>query len=570
MKKILFIFATLNLFACSCLDCGTSVFKVNSKEFIIKHDIITPNSLIVTSSYEWNGISSKSDYFSNIYNSHPGTNTIPITLSDKFYDDFHNGIVQEHPTKKGYYEVTKLILTSSNGDKIQVIFYYVDEKVSEPESYITITYYSNTIPNITKEIGYSEDDIIKVKSASELEMTNPTKKFVGWNTNATGSGKFYTYNEILTSDIVLYAMWSGDGLTEKSPIYIYNYRTLNEVRNHLSVSGSTFNEPPLHYLVVADFNANYDEENDKNHLSWIPLGNSTPSDYRFQGVFNGNGHHITYVVHEEVVTLLRHVGLFGIITGTNTVIKNLTVSGNIKGVGIGGASGGIAGGLFGGTITHCVANCYVEHNQSGTDCIDGAGGIVGDIRANATISYCVSKGAVICYHPGNKSMDYAFAGGIAGKGAGNINNCITTSFVCGYSGRFSYVGGIVGGRESTSTSDERIENNVALNGIYDSAVYDIKSEGGSEDRSLLYRIAGQQNTFTIANNYALDNMIIKRFNNPTMKITDPSAIGLNKLHGANVSQSSLNKEWYLSIGYDEINWDYSDIFTDFHPVPKYK
>jgi len=210
---------------------------------------------------------------------------------------------------------------------------------------------------------------------------------------------------------------------------------------------------------------------------WTTIGG-----YRFfNGTFDGHGKtikgiHIDSKSHECQ-------GLFSVIE-MDSVIKNVSVNGNIKGQGyVGGVvgytygkiencsntgtvTGSIAGGIVGGTahygltqyytVTITIKNCYntgtVNGNGNGP-----AGGIVGYTDYTTTIANCYNTGTVTS----NGSV-----GGIVGviSMAGKITNCYNTGTVNGERN----VGGIVGEAQSIvpitncyNTGTVTGENNVA-------------------------------------------------------------------------------------------------------------
>ncbi len=169
---------------------------------------------------------------------------------------------------------------------------------------------------------------------------------------------------------------------------------------------------------------------------WIPVGTYNNDDYwddeawrPFLGSFDGRGHSINglYADCGELPA-----GFFGYI-GKGGKVSNLYVSGSVKSAGR--AIGGIVGHLDdGGRIENCVFEGTVT-GCGGADCVNDeevnnapvVGGIVG--RSLGYLYYC--------YHVGDVTTEYGFAGGVAGRlqGSGNrMNYC------------FQYGGNISGGR----------------------------------------------------------------------------------------------------------------------------
>ena len=169
---------------------------------------------------------------------------------------------------------------------------------------------------------------------------------------------------------------------------------------------------------------------------WTPIGigNSfalgTPS---YSGTFDGKGHTIKNLSIDN--SSARYVGLFGYVDGGT--IRNLTVSGSVKGS---GHTGGIAGGADGGTFENCANQCEVQGGTTGgiigytpnmdhllivRDCYNvgsittttgnSVGGIIGQCNWHETIRNCYNVGKV---------TGTASVGAIIGNyGSGTISNC---------------------------------------------------------------------------------------------------------------------------------------------------
>ena len=140
----------------------------------------------------------------------------------------------------------------------------------------------------------------------------------------------------------------------------------------------------------------------------------------------------------------RSVGLFGTGQVQYTIIKNLEISGEIKGA---GHTGGIIG-----QYANLIENCTNYANITGYNMV---GGIVG---YSAQITNCTNTGDIVIT---GRRWGYGGAGGIIGNGD-NVKNCINKGDISGN----VTVGGIVGHNRS---SDCKIDNcgnygNVTLNG----------------------------------------------------------------------------------------------------------
>ncbi len=181
--------------------------------------------------------------------------------------------------------------------------------------------------------------------------------------------------------------------------------------------------------------------------AWTPIGiggafyAGTPP---YSGTFDGKGHTIKNL---SIDSSAHYVGLFGYVYGGT--IRNLTVSGSVKGS---EHTGGIAGAANGGTFENCANQCAV---QGGT-----TGGIIG---------FATEEGTLIvrdCYNVGSITTTIGNSvGGIIGQcinTSGTIRNCYNAGTVTGTAS----VGAIIG----NSVSD-RIYNCYYLEGSVTRAGY---------------------------------------------------------------------------------------------------
>ena len=159
--------------------------------------------------------------------------------------------------------------------------------------------------------------------------------------------------------------------------------------------------------------------------AWTPIGiggafyAGTPP---YSGTFDGKGHTIKNL---SIDSSAHYVGLFGYVYGGT--IRNLTVSGSVKGS---EHTGGIAGAANGGTFENCTNQCAV---QGGT-----TGGIIG---------FATEEGTLIvrdCYNVGSITTTTGNSvGGIIGQcinTSGTIRNCYNAGTVTGTAS----VGAIIG------------------------------------------------------------------------------------------------------------------------------
>ena len=170
--------------------------------------------------------------------------------------------------------------------------------------------------------------------------------------------------------------------------------------------------------------------------SWTPIGTE---DKPFTGTFDGQDHSITglYINASDS----NYQGLFGYMSGTNSAVRNLTVSGTVRG---NGSVGGVVGYNNGGTVTNCHNTVAVSGSSSGDngDSIY-VGGVVG-YNSSGTVTNCSNTGTV----SGDGNIyDRIYVGGVVGyNSSGTVTNCSNTGTVSGdgsVSGNTN-VGGVVG------------------------------------------------------------------------------------------------------------------------------
>ena len=170
------------------------------------------------------------------------------------------------------------------------------------------------------------------------------------------------------------------------------------------------------------------EDIDLSGEEWSPIGIGQGvywGSLSYSGTFDGKGHTIKNLSIDN--SSANFVGLFGYVLGGT--IRNLTVSGSVKGS---GHTGGIAGGADGGTFENCANLCVVQSDstEGGT-----TGGIIG-FALNMDYVLIVRD----CYNVG--SITGRHAGGIIGQCSWHetISNCYNAGTVTGTAS----VGAIIG------------------------------------------------------------------------------------------------------------------------------
>ena len=161
----------------------------------------------------------------------------------------------------------------------------------------------------------------------------------------------------------------------------------------------------------------------------------------FTGVFDGNGHKITFLTIDDAGADNTYLGLFGRIDGgqvKNLGFESCSVSGGA------GGKGGLAG-INNGSIT----NCYFTGEINGGYVL---GGLVGSNYGSLVNCYS------ICSITGSTDM-----GGLLCSNSGSVSNCYSNSTV---SGTGDHIGGLVGSNYSSSIITN-CHSSGSVNGRYD-------------------------------------------------------------------------------------------------------
>ena len=128
---------------------------------------------------------------------------------------------------------------------------------------------------------------------------------------------------------------------------------------------------------------------------WTPIGQATADSYgnvtttnAFSGVFDGNGQTITFQNVSITGNSDAAVGLFGVVSGEDTIIQNLTINGSIS------TDSGYAG-LVAGVLTEgaTINNVTTESTASITSSGDAAG-FVGRIYGSGSITNSTNNATV--------------------------------------------------------------------------------------------------------------------------------------------------------------------------------
>ena len=443
MKRFFTIlsFAVLCLTGCECPDCGNTVSLANVNTIFVTKtpggDFILDNEqIILKSSCDWTATNLTPQYldFANT-NGTGGVHYLPVGLTPEFLAAIAADVNNFPEDATGDRKIGTIHFDSSCEGGFDVNIYL--------QGLMALSFNINGGEGMApKPVGFiSGEEVTIPENTTGMTFSTPAKEFVGWGTEPDGSGVFCKDGSTasFTDNTTLYAMWSGDGSSADARMHIYNRRTLDHVR-------TTIGDGFLYYLVVADFNANYDEVDDQTSDSWVRIGGGG-SEGSFIGDFDGNGHTIEYYV-TEIPAGVQRVGLFGETDNSATIIKDLHVFGSIEGAGTSHIyAGGIVGVIRAGELTRCTADVSINVSTSSNN--NNVGGIAGYNNENATISHCLATASV----SGTCSAGTAYVGGISGYSLGTISQCVVMGAVNGRGTSYSYsvhAGGIVGSSQECS------------------------------------------------------------------------------------------------------------------------
>ena len=212
--------------------------------------------------------------------------------------------------------------------------------------------------------------------------------------------------------------------------------------DELNIIGSFPSEWDKHFNLMADIDLS---EYRGTSFKMIGL-----ADNPFAGVFDGNDHTISNFSYSCSQTY--NIGLFGYVSGPNSVIKNLKLTWPDIDAGAGGVVGALVGYLEGGTI----ADCYIDGGSvSGGWEVGGLvgasyGGIITGCNSTATVSGDSYVGGLVGYTGWQSVVTQCSStatvsggssvGGLVGSNGGTITYCDSAGRVLG-----DYdVGGLVG------------------------------------------------------------------------------------------------------------------------------
>jgi len=227
------------------------------------------------------------------------------------------------------------------------------------------------------------------------------------------------YGEVEDYIITVIAKYGGGTGTDEYPYLIYTAEQMNAI-------GTASNDWDKHFKLMADIDmSSYSYSTaviapDTNNTNYPFFDGAS-----FTGVFDGNGHKITFLTIDDAGADNTYLGLFGRIDGGQ--VKNLGIEdGSVSGSA--GGKGGLAG-INNGSIS----NCYFTGEISGGY---GLGGLVS--MNSGSLSNCYSTG----YVTGSTDI-----GGLLCSNSGSVSNCYSNSTV---SGTGDHIGGLAGWNNSSS------------------------------------------------------------------------------------------------------------------------
>ena len=474
MKKIYFLLAVGAIFtaSCNCFDCDAITgFSVNTKEVVVTQNpdgtqAAKPAQIILTSSYNWTANNTAATYIDFTQTS--GTGGIfhfPVSLTPEFYADWEANPDRFPQVSMGKYRVGSLNFISSQGQQIEVVFYY-------RTALITVTFDANGGSDAPEPVLTFAGEEGKFNLPEQGSMNHEGREFVGWNTSATaasGSVHYMANEEVFfDADITLYALWNGDGSSEDTPKYVYDRPTLEALRDDIAnkIEG-------LHYLQIKDIDLT--DRDDWKTIGGVyrPEGGGTQSWMPFVGSFDGNGYTTAYKVDRKVLEIEeRQLALFGLVGNHGSAIKpghikNLHVKAEITDyIGTTGSvtAAGIVAILGQGSISNCWAEVNIDIQvDRGGSAINGtyicAAGIVAKLRGvnPGTVEKCVVSGT-INGQALNASKQGVVLGGIAGyvgittlsyTATTTIQDCVVLaqSMTASTQGKYALIGTVLGRNE---------------------------------------------------------------------------------------------------------------------------
>jgi uncharacterized repeat protein (TIGR02543 family) len=315
--------------------------------------------------------------------------------------------------------------------------------------YYTITYNANRPAYASFQVqGYMFSTALLYDSASPLQTNNFTCQnftFVGWRTQADGSGTFYSDGQIKPNvsdgNAILYAQWSA------IETFIYTAADLNNIRNN----------PSAYYVLANDIDLS-------GYANWTPIP-------YFTGTLNGGANrkisnmNISYTTTYNGLSTGVRLGLFAVLDGifvraqisncriiaTCTLSMPPLLSMGYLWAGLIAGTVGINGKILNTNLidTNVVS---VKHYES------EVGGVVGEL-VNGSLQMVVNAGTLTINGQGYLG---GFVGAIRG---GSVGGCDITNVTINYTRYLTTNHGV-----GILTGNLVNANSISLNNIHNCAV----------------------------------------------------------------------------------------------------
>ena len=233
--------------------------------------------------------------------------------------------------------------------------------------------------------------------------------------------------------------------------------------------------------------------NEGTFRAWVPMGDNTSAEKRYQGIFDGAGFAISGLYYSGSAD---YVGLFGAIH-SSSVIKNVTLKDSwIENAKQNGHTGGLVGYCHG-QVVDCVN--YAAVNVNGTN--NKGGGIIGTL-SGGRLKECVNYGSINGLHNSPSIAIGGLVGEVANSGA--IEKCVNYGSVIAVSS--NNIGGLVGylARGSVTNCYNRgtvAENNGKAAGLIGWAGIGNVTNCYTADSGANYKVAYKKDTATFVNCY---------------------------------------------------------------------
>ena len=295
-----------------------------------------------------------------------------------------------------------------------------------------------------------------VRGQKLVRPTDPTNGewgFMGWYSGT----ELYDFTQPVLNNLTLTAKWAkginGSG-TPEDPYRIFTAEGLETFRDIVNGQNGWAKNTAACAVLQNDIVLNdgtFDEdgnytkgESNTAAKEWAPIASH---DDKYSGTFDGNqktiqGLYINCIDRETY----EYVGLFASM-GTGAIIRNLTVSGYVRGAYV---CGGIVAEMISATVENCKNLCTVIGYNPQSTSFMYVGGVIGDsnsARAPGAILNCSNEGKIWV----NNGW-YNYAGGIAASVSNQtkIKNCYNKGEILATStGRGCLkAGGIAGAAES--------------------------------------------------------------------------------------------------------------------------